>query len=102
MSIKVVFPVKVIWGNSSSFEIIYNPEQALIKETKLQFQPPNPEFIFHNKLPKSGSSTMNQIFSVLSQWNKFNHFKLNGNAIRKSGFPLKGFQDEGLFQLTRG
>ena len=44
---------------------------------------------------------MNQIFSVLSQWNKFNHFKLNGNAIRKHGFPLKGFYDEGLFQFSR-
>ena len=79
-----------------------NPNQALIKEVKIQFQPPNPDFIFHNKLPKSGSSTMNQIFTVLSEWNKFHHFKLNGNAMRKHGDRMKGFSDEGLFQFAQG
>lgn len=74
--------------------VLSDIDQALIKETKIQFEPPNPDFIFHNKLPKSGSSTMNQIFSVLSKWNHFKHMKLNGNAIRRQGYLFKGFSDE--------
>ena len=33
------------------------------------------EFVFHNKMPKSGSSTMNAILHVLSEWNKFRFVK---------------------------
>ena len=45
---------------------------------------------------------MNQIFTVLSEWNKFHHFKLNGNAMRKHGDRMKGFSDEGLFRFFQG
>ena len=79
-----------------------NHIKALINEAQIQFEPPNIGFIFHNKLPKSGSSTMNQILTVLSEWNNFKHVKINGNLIRKEGFPLNGFYDEGSFHFPRG
>ena len=34
-------------------------------------QPPNPKFVFHNKLPKSGSTTMKYIADQLAVKNKF-------------------------------
>ena len=36
----------------------------------------NPDFIFHNKLPKAGSSTMNNICLMLSKRNNFNYRKV--------------------------
>ena len=37
---------------------------------------PNPKMIFHNKLPKSGSSTMNNLLKVLSKSNQFAYKKI--------------------------
>ena len=43
--------------------------------TKVELLPsiPNPEFVFHNKLPKCGSTTMNDIVKALSHRNNFNY-----------------------------
>ncbi|XP_004227334.4 heparan sulfate 2-O-sulfotransferase 1-like [Ciona intestinalis] len=43
--------------------------------------PPNPRFIFHNKLPKSGSSTMNNIIKILAKKNKFNYLKAESGVV---------------------
>lgn len=42
---------------------------------------PNEQFIFHNKLPKAGSSTMNNILIMLGRKNRFNYRKLNPHNL---------------------
>ena len=37
---------------------------------------PNPHLIFHNKLPKCGSTTMHNMLQLLSKWNNFDYYKL--------------------------
>ena len=69
--------------------ILSDVDQELIKDAKISFQVPNPGFIFHNKLPKSGSTTMHNILTVLSQWNNFEHIKIDS--------AMMSFDDEGLF-----
>ena len=72
--------------------ILSDVDQELIKEAKISFQVPNPGFIFHNKLPKSGSTTMHNILTVLSQWNNFEHIKIDS--------AMMSFDDEGMFEFT--
>lgn len=43
---------------------------------------PNPEFIYHNKLPKCGSTTMHAILGVLSRWNSFRYLKLEPSLVK--------------------
>ena len=50
---------------------------------------PNPNFIFHNKLPKSGSSTMNQLLRNLAKKNNFNFAKVEPNQIPNDRFDLE-------------
>ena len=57
-------------------------DQELIKDKKISFKIPNPGFIFHNKLPKSGSTTMHNILTVLSQWNNFEHIKIDSAMMK--------------------
>jgi len=51
------------------------------KITSWEATMPNKDFIFHNKLPKSGSSTMNNILIMLSRKNKFYYQKLNPHNL---------------------
>jgi len=39
-------------------------------------KPPNPDFVFHNKLPKCGSTTMNNIIRVCARRRPYNFIKL--------------------------
>jgi hypothetical protein len=63
-----------------------------------QTQMPNPGFIFHNKLPKSGSSTMNQLLRELAKKNNFNFAKVEPTLIPNDRFdseePLVKFVQE--------
>lgn len=64
---------------------------------------PNPEFIFHNKLPKAGSSTMNNILIMLGRKNRFNYRKLNphnlvGDSLISEG-PLIDFVKHNVTSL---
>ena len=52
-------------------------------------QIPNTQFVFHNKLPKSGSSTMNQLLRTLSRRNKFNFVKVEPAQIPNDRFDLE-------------
>ena len=62
-------------GNSKIPEIVEKNECLKISEIleeRKKFMPngaeiPNPDFIFHNKVPKSGSSTMKHILKFLSK-----------------------------------
>lgn len=62
-------------GNSKKAEIVEKHEIleiSKILEERKKFMPngeqiPNPDFIFHNKVPKSGSSTMKHILKFLSK-----------------------------------
>ncbi|XP_039253042.2 uronyl 2-sulfotransferase-like [Styela clava] len=55
-----------------------------IEEKEFAEVPPNPSFIFHNKLPKSGSSTMNNILKKLSKANHFNFLKMETSDLQTS------------------
>ena len=35
------------------------------------------DFVFHNKMPKCGGSTMNAILTVLSDWHKYRFLRLD-------------------------
>ncbi|CAG5094363.1 Oidioi.mRNA.OKI2018_I69.XSR.g13488.t1.cds [Oikopleura dioica] len=43
---------------------------------------PNPGFILHNKLPKCGSTTMHNILTMLSQWNNYEHIKIDSAMMK--------------------
>ena len=57
-------------------------DEEIIKNYKVSFKLPNPGFILHNKLPKSGSTTMHNILTVLSQWNNFEHIKIDSAMMK--------------------
>lgn len=46
------------------------------------FSMPNAGFIYHNKLPKCGSTTMHAILGVLSHWNGFRYLKLEPSLVK--------------------
>ena len=41
------------------------------KSDKMKIKLPNPKFIFHNKIPKSGSTTLANIVHTLEERNRF-------------------------------
>lgn len=45
-------------------------------------QMPNPQFIFHNKLPKCGTTTMHNIVTVLADWNNYTHLKVESARVQ--------------------
>ena len=47
-------------------------------------KPRNPSFIFHNKVPKSGSSTFNRILMILSHANNFHSDFVRAAALDPS------------------
>ena len=51
------------------------------KITEWEKPMPNIDFIFHNKMPKCGSSTMNNILIVLARTNRFYYQKLNPHNL---------------------
>lgn len=57
-------------------------DEEIIKNHQVSFKLPNPGFILHNKLPKSGSTTMHNILTVLSQWNNFEHIKIDSAMMK--------------------
>ena len=57
-------------------------DEERIKNVEVSFKLPNGGFILHNKLPKSGSTTMHNILTVLSQWNNFEHIKIDSAMMK--------------------
>jgi len=57
------------------------PVDPQIEEHEKDFSIPNANFIFHNKLPKSGSTTMHDILRKLSQKNLFNYKKMDSSNM---------------------
>ncbi|CBY33983.1 unnamed protein product, partial [Oikopleura dioica] len=57
------------------------PIDPQIEEHEEDFSIPNANFIFHNKLPKSGSTTMHDILRKLSQKNLFNYKKMDSSNM---------------------
>lgn len=70
----------------------FAPPDPMLKMVVYSKPLPNPDFIFHNKLPKSGSSTMNQLLNQLKKKNPFSYVKLWPSDI-----PGDGFEKEGPF-----
>lgn len=56
---------------------------------------PNPDFVFHNKLPKAGSSTMHALLVALSRKHGFNYQKISPKDLPGDSFsnekPLINF-----------
>jgi len=68
------------------FEPVYVPSSAgydLSGLPALNSPPPSSQFIFHNKLPKSGSTTMKYIISTLQKANDF-HMDYQSPCINKA------------------
>ena len=66
-------------GNPAEWAPIYKYD---FKQVELLPTMPNPDFIFHNKLPKCGSTTMNDIVKSLSARNKFNYVKMDAENMK--------------------
>ena len=67
------------------FPLLYffNDIKITIKaEAKDVFSIPNEGFVYHNKLPKCGSTTMHAILGVLSRWNNFRYLKLEPSLVK--------------------
>lgn len=67
----------------------FAPPDPRLDGIQLDLAPPNADFIFHNKLPKSGSSTMNQLLNQLRKHNPFTYLKLNPTEIPGDSFDLE-------------
>lgn len=67
----------------------YEPAKWNWQNMNFKTRKPNPNFIFHNKLPKSGSSTMNQLLRNLAKKNNFNFAKVEPNQIPNDRFDLE-------------
>ena len=66
----------------SEFDWDYEEElDERIKEHEIDRSIPNANFIFHNKLPKSGSTTMHDILRELSQKNLFYYKKMDSSNM---------------------
>lgn len=73
---------------SDDFDYFAPPDPRL-EGIRLDLPPPNPDFVFHNKLPKSGSSTMNQMLNQLRKHNPFTFLKLNPTEIPGDSFDVE-------------
>ncbi|CAG5105830.1 Oidioi.mRNA.OKI2018_I69.chr1.g2491.t2.cds [Oikopleura dioica] len=67
----------------------YEPAKWNWQSMNFKTRTPNAKFIFHNKLPKSGSSTMNQLLRQLSKKNNFNFAKVEPSQIPNDRFDLE-------------
>ena len=63
------------------------------KSDKMKIKLPNPKFIFHNKIPKSGSTTLANIVHTLEERNRFKlrHFHPCVNERKYKKLPVSNF-----------
>ena len=77
----------------SSNKIVFRSSSKLdppnLEEINYEREPESLEFIFHNKLPKSGSSTMNGLLKALARQNSFTFEKLEPIDIPGDKFDLE-------------
>ena len=74
---------KIIEQPKSSREAMhekYNKPVDFFEEPSMK-TPPNPDFIFHNKMPKSGSTTMHFLLRKLARKHKFKYIKVNAAEV---------------------
>lgn len=67
----------------------YNQDKWDWQSFNFNRQIPNPNFVFHNKLPKSGSSTMNNLMRGLAQKNSFNYAKVEPSQVPNDRFDIE-------------
>ena len=60
-----------------------NAMQYKMEQTRL-LKLANPNFIFHNKLPKCGTTTMHNIITILADWNNYTHLKVESARVQFS------------------
>lgn len=65
-----------------NIEVGTNEELFEMSRKRDLFEIPNPDFIYHNKLPKCGSTTMHAVLGVLSRWNNFRYLKLEPSLVK--------------------
>ena len=84
-------------------EIIAEEEKVGIRHPNRYGSPANINFVFHNKLPKAGSSTMNILLDTLAQQNRFHFIKIMPNALPGDKFnteqPLIAFLED--YKMSR-
>jgi len=57
-------------------------DQQTLADAEMSLVAPNPGFVLHNKLPKCGSTTMHNILTMLSQWNNYEHIKIDSAMMK--------------------
>lgn len=78
-------PTEIRKGKGQNWENIkVESDEELLQFTRNKnfFELPNPGFIYHNKLPKCGSTTMHAILGVLARWNNFRYLKLEPSLVK--------------------
>lgn len=74
-------------GDNPGYRLI-SPLSTPIQDRKYDFDSdflaaaPNPRFVFHNKLPKTGSTTMHNIVGLLSRRNNFTYWKIMSGVMK--------------------
>ena len=80
-------------ARSPAAPIVFRPpvkaEAPDVKDIDYEREPESLDFVFHNKLPKSGSSTMNSLLRQLAKENSFNFEKLEPADIPGDKFDLE-------------
>jgi len=77
-----------IWGaDSPGWKVVsgeeLGPRNRTYKYDVDYFAPvPNTKFVFHNKLPKCGSTTMHNIVGLLSRKNNFTYWKIMSGVMK--------------------
>ena len=80
-----------IWGADSPGWKLTSGEGLAPAQRKYSFDVdyfapvPNTKFVFHNKLPKCGSTTMHNIVGLLSRKNNFTYWKVRETELFLAG-----------------
>ena len=70
------------WEANDTSLVFFNQYSDTFRHQDLLHKQPNEWFVFHNKLPKCGSTVMNDMLRGLSSHNKFKYIKMDAENMK--------------------